>query len=105
MIDEVGFYLVEDFYWFNFLKLLSFIEWVNKRKLCVKDFVNIIWWFSKIEWLKFDIIKVFVLYSDRMKKFIEDFNKFYFFKMCLLGYDISSSFGKDNGGVIFLNLL
>ena len=37
LVDEVGFHLAEDFYWFNPSKLPSPIEWVNKRKLRVKD--------------------------------------------------------------------
>ncbi|EJS5668644.1 site-specific DNA-methyltransferase [Salmonella enterica] len=105
MIDEVGFHLAEDFYWFNPSKLPSPIEWVNKRKLRVKDSVNTIWWFSKTEWPKSDITKVLVPYSDRMKKLIEDPNKFYSPKMRPSGHDISSSFGKDNGGAIPPNLL
>ena len=47
MVDELGFFLAEDFYWFNPSKLPSPIEWVNKRKLRVKDSVNTVWWFSK----------------------------------------------------------
>src|SRR3972149_5419850 len=33
LCDEVGFFLAEDFYWFNPSKLPSPIEWGNKRKL------------------------------------------------------------------------
>jgi DNA methylase len=53
--DDLGFFLAEDFYWFNPSKLPSPIEWVNKRKLRVKDAVNTVWWFSKTEWPKADI--------------------------------------------------
>ncbi|MEB6410654.1 MULTISPECIES: DNA-methyltransferase [Enterobacter] len=105
MIDEIGFHLAEDFYWFNPSKLPSPIEWVNKRKLRVKDSVNTIWWFSKTEWPKSDIKNVLVPYSDRMKKLIEDPDKFYSPKMRPSGHDISSSFGRDNGGAIPPNLL
>ncbi len=38
--DELGFFLAEDFYWFNPAKLPSPIEWVNKRKLRAKDAVR-----------------------------------------------------------------
>ena len=41
LCDEIGFYLAEDFYWFNPSKLPSPIEWVNKRKLRAKDAVSI----------------------------------------------------------------
>jgi len=70
--DEIEFQLAEDFYWFNPAKLPSPIEWVNKRKLCAKDSVNTVWWFSKTDFPKADVRKVLTPYSDRMKKLIED---------------------------------
>ena len=105
MIDDVGFFLAEDFYWFNPSKLPSPIEWVNKRKIRVKDSVNTVWWFSKTEWPKANVTKVLAPYSDRMKKLIEDPDKFYKPKVRPSGHDIGSSFGKDNGGAIPPNLL
>lgn len=105
MVDELGFFLAEDFYWFNPSKLPSPIEWVNKRKLRVKDSVNTVWWFSKTEWPKSDITKVLAPYSDRMKKLIEDPDKFYTPKLRPSGHDIGTGFAKDNGGAIPPNLL
>lgn len=105
MVDEVGFFLAEDFYWFNPSKLPSPIEWVNKRKLRVKDSVNTVWWFSKNEWPKANTTNVLVPYSDRMKKLIEDPVKFYTPKMRPSGHDIGKGFAKDNGGAIPSNLL
>lgn len=105
MVDELGFFLAEDFYWFNPSKLPSPIEWVNKRKLRVKDSVNTVWWFSKTEWPKADVTKVLAPYSDRMKKLIEDPDKFYTPKVRPSGHDIGKSFAKDNGGAIPPNLL
>lgn len=105
MVDELGFFLAEDFYWFNSSKLPSPIEWVNKRKMRVKDSVNTVWWFSKTEWPKADITKVLAPYSDRMKKLIADPEKYYTPKVRPSGHDIGSSFGKDNGGAIPPNLL
>jgi site-specific DNA-methyltransferase (cytosine-N4-specific) len=105
MVDELGFFLAEDFYWFNPSKLPSPIEWVNKRKLRVKDSINTVWWFSKTEWPKSDITKVLSPYSDRMKKLIEDPDKFYTPKVRPSGHDIGKGFAKDNGGAIPPNLL
>lgn len=105
MVDELEFFLAEDFYWFNPSKLPSPIEWVNKRKLRVKDSVNTVWWFSKSEWPKSDISKVLAPYSDRMKKLIEDPDKYYTPKARPSGHDISKGFAKDNGGSIPPNLL
>ena len=103
--DDIGFTLAEDFYWFNPSKLPSPIEWVNKRKLRVKDSVNTVWWFGKTDWPKADCTKVLAEYSDRMKKLIEDPDKFYKPKKRPSGHDISAGFGKNNGGAIPSNLL
>lgn len=103
--DEIGFHLAEDFYWFNPSKLPSPIEWVNKRKIRAKDSVNTVWWFSKAEFPKADVRKVLAPYSDRMKKLIEDPERFYTPKKRPSGHDISSGFAKDNGGSIPSNLL
>jgi len=103
--DELGFFLAEDFYWFNPSKLPSPIEWVNKRKLRAKDAVNTVWWFSKTEWPKADVGKVLAPYSARMKKLLEDPEAFYRPKKRPSGHDIGSSFGKGNGGAIPANLL
>jgi DNA modification methylase len=103
--EEVGFYLAEDFYWYNPSKLPSPIEWVNKRKIRVKDSVNNLWWFSKTPNPKADVTKVLVPYSDRMQKLLENPEKFYSAKLRPSGHDIGMSFGNDNGGAIPSNLL
>lgn len=103
--DEIGFHLAEDFYWFNPAKLPSPIEWVNKKKIRAKDSVNTVWWFSKTAFPKADIQKVLTPYSDRMKKLIADPENFYKPKKRPSGHDISSKFGKNNGGAIPANLL
>lgn len=103
--DEIGFHLAEDFYWFNPSKLPSPIEWVNKRKIRVKDAVNNIWWFSKTAWPKADVSKVLVPYSGRMKKLLANPDGFYTPKARPSGHDIGKGFATDNGGAIPSNLL
>lgn len=103
--EVLGYKLAEEFYWYNPSKLPSPIEWVNKRKIRVKDSVNTVWWFSKGAFPKSDVTKVLAPYSDRMKKLIEDPEKFYTAKDRPSGHQISTSFGKDNGGAIPSNLL
>ncbi len=105
LCDEVGFHLAEDFYWFNPAKLPSPIEWVNKRKIRAKDSVNTVWWFSKTDFPKADVKRVLAPYSERMKKLIQDPDSFYRPKKRPSGHDISTGFGKDNGGAIPSNLL
>lgn len=105
LCDEIGFFLAEDFYWFNPSKLPSPIEWVNKRKIRAKDSVNTVWWLSKSEFPKADVSKVLTPYSPRMKQLLKDPDKFYDPKKRPSGHDISKAFAKDNGGSIPSNLL
>ena len=102
--DEIGFNLAEDFYWFNPSKLPSPIEWVNKRKIRVKDAVNNVWWFSKTPFPKADVTKVLLPYSGRMKKLLENPETYYKPTERPSGHNIGSNF-KDNGGAIPPNLL
>lgn len=103
--DDLGFHLAEEFYWYNPSKLPSPIEWVNKRKLRVKDSVNTVWWFSKTEFPKANVSNVLTEYSDRMKKLLNNPEKYYTAKKRPSGHDIGTSFGKDNGGAIPSNLI
>jgi len=103
--DELGYRLAEEFFWHNPAKLPSPIEWVNKRKIRVKDSVNTVWWFCKSDWPKADVTQVLAPYSDRMKTLLRDAKRFYTPKLRPSGHDISDSFDKDNGGAIPPNLL
>ncbi|WP_064202775.1 DNA-methyltransferase [Brevibacillus brevis] len=104
-VEEIGFHLAEEFFWYNSSKLPSPIEWVNKRKIRAKDSVNTIWWFSKSTNPKADVRNVLVPYSDRMQKLLKDSKKYYDAKERPSGHDISEGFNKDNGGAIPSNLL
>ena len=103
--EELGYNLAEEFFWYNPSKLPSPIEWVNKKKIRAKDSVNTIWWFSKNPFPKADITKVLSPYSNRMKKLLENPEKYYSPKARPSGHQISSSFSTDNGGAIPSNLL
>ncbi len=105
LCDEYGFHLAEEFFWHNPAKLPSPIEWVNKRKIRVKDSVNTVWWLSKTDFPKADVRNVLAPYSDRMKKLLEDSERFYSPKKRPSGHDISSKFASNNGGAIPPNLL
>ena len=104
--DELGYFLAEDFYWFNPAKLPSPIEWVNKRKIRAKDAVNTVWWFSKTEYPKADVTKVLADYGERMKRLLEDPSKHYAPKKRPSGHDIGKGFGTSaSSGAIPSNLL
>ena len=105
LCDEQGWNLAEEFFWFNPSKLPSPIEWVNKRKIRVKDAVNTIWWLAKTDFPKADITRVLVPYSERMKLLLQNSEKYYSPKKRPSGHDISNRFGVDNGGAIPPNLL
>jgi len=105
LCDEQGWNLAEEFFWFNPSKLPSPIEWVNKRKIRVKDAVNTVWWFSKTDFPKSDITRVLAPYSERMKTLLRDKEKFYKPKRRPSGHDISWRFGDNNNGAIPPNLL
>jgi site-specific DNA-methyltransferase (cytosine-N4-specific) len=103
--DRIGYQLAEEFFWYNPAKLPSPIEWVNKRKIRVKDAVNTVWWFSKSENPKADVTKVLLPYSARMKRLLKAPEKFYRPKERPSGHDIAAAFGRENGGAIPSNLL
>lgn len=104
-VTELGYNLAEEFFWYNPAKLPSPIEWVNKRKIRVKDAVNTVWWFSKSDFPKADVTNVLKPYSERMKKLLDNPSGFYKPGKRPSGHDISSSFAKGNGGAIPPNLL
>jgi site-specific DNA-methyltransferase (cytosine-N4-specific) len=103
--DQLGYRLAEEFFWHNPAKLPSPIEWVNKRKIRVKDSVDTVWWFSKSDFPKADAAKVLTPYSPRMNALLKNAAKFYKPKLRPSGHDISRRFEKDNGGAIPSNLL
>ena len=103
--DELGFFLAEDFYWYNPAKLPGPIEWVNKRKIRAKDAVNTVWWFSKTEFPKADVSRVLVEYGDRMKTLLDDPTSFYTPATRPSGHEISAQFSRPGKGAIPSNLL
>lgn len=105
LCDQVGFNLAEEFFWYNPAKLPSPIEWVNKRKIRVKDAVNPVWWLSKSDFPKTRLNRVLIQYSARMQKLLKDSKKYYEPKLRPSGHDIGEAFSKDNGGAIPSNLL
>lgn len=104
-VDEVGYHLAEEFYWYNPSKLPSPIEWVNKRKIRTKDAVNTVWWLSKSEEPKADVGRVRVPYSKSMQRLLQDPARYYTPKGRPSQHNIGEAFGRDNGGALPSNLL
>jgi site-specific DNA-methyltransferase (cytosine-N4-specific) len=105
LCDEQGWNLAEEFFWFNPAKLPSPIEWVNKRKIRTKDAVNTVWWLSKSDFPKADVSRVLVPYSERMKRLLENGEKYYLPKKRPSGHNISEGFMDDKGGALPSNFL
>ena len=103
--DNLGYRLAEEFFWHNTAKLPSPIEWVNKRKIWVKDSVDTIWWLSKADDPKADVRRVLVEYSDRMKELLRDPQAFYQPGLRPSAHAVGAAFARDNGGAIPPNLL
>lgn len=104
-VDDLGYRLAEEFYWFNPSKLPSPIEWVNKRKIRAKDAVNTVWWLSKTDDPKANVGNVRVPYSKAMQRLLADPEKYYTPKGRPSEHSIGEAFGRDNGGALPSNLL
>lgn len=104
-VDDVGYRLAEEFYWYNPSKLPSPIEWVNKRKIRAKDAVNTVWWLSKTDEPRADVGKVRVPYSKSMERLLRDPKRYYTPKDRPSEHSIGEAFGRDNGGALPSNLL
>lgn len=46
LVKETGFYLAQEFYHYNPARLPAPAEWVNVRRVRVKDSVNVVWWLA-----------------------------------------------------------
>lgn len=102
LCEEFGFHLAQEHYWWNPAKLPSPAEWVNIRRVRVKDAVNCVWWLSKTPYPKANNKRVLAPYSDSMKGLLKNGYKA---KLRPSGHDISEKFSKDNGGSVPPNLL
>lgn len=102
LCEEYGFHLAQEFYWWNPSKLPSPAEWVNIRRIRVKDAVNTVWWLSLSPWPKASNRRVLQPYSPSMKDLLE---KGYKAKKRPSGHDISENFAVNNGAAIPPNLI
>ena len=102
LCEEYGFHLAQEFYWWNPSKLPTPAEWVNIRRVRVKDAVNTVWWLAKSPWPRASNRRVLQPYSDSMKTLLSSGYKA---KLRPSGHDISEKFARDNGAAIPPNLI
>ncbi len=102
LVEEVGFHLAQECFWYNPAKLPSPAEWVTVRRQRVKDSVEYIWWLSKTPWPKADNRNVLVPYSADMERLIK---RGYKAKLRPSGHNITGKFQVDRGGAIPANMI
>jgi site-specific DNA-methyltransferase (cytosine-N4-specific) len=66
LVEEVGFHLAQEFFWYNPAKMPVPAEWVTVRRVRVKDSVEHVWWLSKTPHPKANNRKVLKAYSKDM---------------------------------------
>ena len=71
MVREQGYFLAQEFFHYNPARLPAPAEWVNVRRIRVKDSVNLVWWLSKTEYPKADNKNVLRPYTEAMKSLLK----------------------------------
>lgn len=103
-LDKGKYNLCQQFVWYNKAKLPSPIEWVNKKRIRVKDSYTSIWWISKTDYPKANNKNVLQEYSVRMKKLLNE-QKYNSGSRPSEHIINDKSFLTNNGGAIPSNVL
>lgn len=101
LCDEIGFHLAQEFFWYNPAKLPSPAEWVNVKRVRVKDSVEYVFWLSKTAMPKADNRNILAEYSQDMRRLLV---RGYKAKKRPSGHNITAKF-TDRGGSIPPNLI
>ena len=102
LCKELEFSLAQEFFHYNPARLPAPAEWVNVRRIRVKDSVNLVWWLCKTDYPKASNKNVLREYTAAMKSLLK---KGYVSKMRPSGHHITHKFNKDHGGAIPPNVL
>jgi DNA modification methylase len=102
LCDVVGFQLCQEFFWFNPAKLPAPAEWVNVRRVRVKDSVEYVFWLSPTAHPRADNSRVLQAYSKDMERLIRRGVKA---TRRPSGHLVKASFAADKGGSIPPNLI
>lgn len=102
LVEEIGFHLAQECYWYNPAKMPVPAEWVTVRRVRIKDSVEHVWWLSKNPFPKADNRKVLRPYSADMLRLARKGVKT---TVRPSGHNITSSFDKiESGGSIPSNV-
>jgi site-specific DNA-methyltransferase (cytosine-N4-specific) len=66
LVEEIGFHLAQECFWYNPAKMPVPAEWVTVRRIRVRDSVEYVWWLSKTPWPKASNLNVLKEYSEDM---------------------------------------
>jgi len=102
LCDDLGYHLAQEFFWYNPAKMPAPAEWVNVRRVRVKDAVEYIFWLSKTDSPYANNANVLQPYSRDMERLIARGVKN---TVRPSGHHINGSFASDRGGSIASNLL
>lgn len=103
LVEELGFHLAQECYWYNPAKMPVPAEWVTVRRVRIKDSVEHVWWFSKTPFPKANNRNVLRPYSADMIRLARKGVKA---AVRPSGHNITSSFDKtESGGSIPSNVL
>jgi site-specific DNA-methyltransferase (cytosine-N4-specific) len=103
LVEDLGFHLAQECYWYNPAKMPVPAEWVTVRRVRVKDSVEHVWWLSKGAFPKADNRQVLRPYSADMLRLAK---KGVRATVRPSGHAITSSFDKiESGGSIPSNVL
>lgn len=102
LCDQLGYHLCQEFFWYNPAKLPAPAEWVNVRRIRVKDSVEYIFWLSQTPFPKANNSAVLVEYSPDMRRLIR---RGATPTKRPSGHNITPKFARDCGGAIPANLI
>jgi len=66
LVEEIGFHLAQECFWYNPAKMPVPAEWVTVRRVRVRDSVEYVWWLSKTSNPKASNLNVLKEYSEDM---------------------------------------
>ncbi len=103
LVEDIGFHLAQECFWYNPAKMPMPAEWVTVRRIRIRDSVEYVWWLSKTPWPKADNRTVLKPYSKDMHRLnARGVNR----TVRPSGHNIKPSFsGIDAGGSIPTNVV
>lgn len=102
LCDDLNFHFCQEFFWYNPAKMPAPAEWVNVRRIRVKDSVEYIYWLGKSPSPKADNLKILQPYSKDMLRLIKRGVKK---TVRPSGHNIKATFANNRGGAIPGNLI